>query len=181
MENRNSPAPAPRSVGSEDVTTWALPEGAIARFGRGSIRDMAFSPDGQYFAVGTAIGLWLYELPTLSPIALWDTERGMTSGVGFSPDGSQIVTTTSGGNVKIWDIERGICTIEIGDHGKQEISNPSSPKMDNTSPVLTAAWKRGRFTSGARTLVRKSEKRKSTVPLRCLSALLFSRFKPTGR
>ena len=54
---------------------------------------MAFSPDGQHFAVGTNIGLWLYDLPTLSPIALWDNERGMTGSVNFSPDSSQIVTS----------------------------------------------------------------------------------------
>ena len=35
MENRKSFAPAPRSVEGGDVTTWALPEGAIARLGRG--------------------------------------------------------------------------------------------------------------------------------------------------
>ncbi len=122
MENEKIQAATSLSPNDSDVATWALPEGAIARLGRGSVGSMAFSPDGQYFAVGSWIGLWLYELPTLTPIALWDTERGMTSGVSFSPDGSQIVTATSGGNVKVWDIERGICTIEMGDHGKQEIS-----------------------------------------------------------
>ena len=124
MENKSSAAAALRSIDGEDITTWALPEGAVARLGRGSVGSMAFSPDGQYFAVGSWIGLWLYELPTLTPIALWDTERGMTGGVSFSPDGSQVVTSTSAENVKIWDIERGICTTEIDDHGKQAISNP---------------------------------------------------------
>ena len=121
MENRKTQADTSLSPDDSEVAKWALPEGAIARLGRGSVRDMAFSPDGQYFAVASAIGLWLYELPTLSSIALWDTERGMTASVSFSPDGSQIVTATSGGNVKVWDIERGICTI-MDDHGKQEIS-----------------------------------------------------------
>ena len=85
MENGNSAAAAPRSINGEDVTTWALPEGAIARLGRGDIHDMAFSPDEQYLAVASAIGLWLYELPTLFPIALWDTERGMTGGAVSRP------------------------------------------------------------------------------------------------
>ena len=42
---------------NSDVNTWALPKGAITRLGRGTVRDMAFSPDGQYLAVGTGIGL----------------------------------------------------------------------------------------------------------------------------
>ena len=121
MENKKTQADTPLNLDDSDVATWALPEGAIARLGRGNVGSMAFSPDGQYFAVGSWIGLWLYELPTLSPIALWDTERGMTGSVSFSPDGSQIVTATSGGNIKVWDIERGICT-EMDDRGKQEIS-----------------------------------------------------------
>ena len=124
MENKKTQADTPLNLDDSDVATWALPEGAIARLGRGDVSDMAFSPDGQYFAVGSLVGLWLYELPTLTPIALWDTERGMTGGVSFSPDGSQIVTSTFGGNVKIWDTEQGICTTEIDDHGKQAISNP---------------------------------------------------------
>lgn len=122
----------------DDVATWALPEGAIARLGRGCAGDVAFSLDGQYFAVSTVIGLWLYELPTLTPIALWDTERGMTGGVSFSPDGSQIVTSTFGGNVKIWDIERGICTTELDDHrSKSGIS--SKPVFSKDGQHLAAA------------------------------------------
>ena len=125
MENRNSFRPAPHSIEAEDVTTWALPEGAIARLGRGSVRrDMAFSPDGQYFAVGTSIGLWLYELPTLSPIALWDTERGMTGGVIFAPDSRRIVTSTFAEDVKIWDIQSGTCIAQMPKLDNQEICQP---------------------------------------------------------
>ena len=138
MKNKNSAAIALRSIDGEDVTTWVLPEDAIARLGRGRSNDVAFSPDGQYFAVGTSIGFWLYELPTLTPIALWDTERGMTSGVSFSPDGSQIVTFTTTENAKIWDIERGICTTEIDDHySKRGIS--SKPIFSKDGQYLAAA------------------------------------------
>ena len=123
MEDKNLVVSAPVDANGSDVATWALPEGALARLGRGGIGDMAFSPDGQCLAVASGIGLWLYELPTLSPIALWDTERGMTHGVNFSPNGSQIVTYTFAENVKIWDTERGICTTEIDDHSKGRISS----------------------------------------------------------
>ena len=124
MKNKKSLDAEEVNTNGADVTTWALPEGAIARLGRGSARDMAFSPDGQYFAVGTSIGLWLYELPTLSPIALWDTERGMTGGVIFSPDSRWIATHTFVENVKIWDIERGICIAEIDNSSGYDISKP---------------------------------------------------------
>lgn len=124
MENKNSLVSEQININGADVTTWALPEGAIARLGRGSTRDVAFSPDGQYFAVGTSIGLWLYELPTLSPIALWDTERGMTGGVVFSPDSRRIATSTFAEAVKIWDIHSGVCVAQMPKLDNQEICPP---------------------------------------------------------
>ena len=124
MKNRNFLDSEQNSTRDADVTTWALPEGVIARLGRGSVHDMAFSPDGQYFAVASAIGLWLYELPTLSPIALWDTERGMTDAVAFSPDSRQIVTHTFVENVKIWDIEGGVCITKIDGQDSKDITKP---------------------------------------------------------
>ena len=124
MENRNTQAGTSFGPDDKNVSTWTLPEGAIARLGRGSVRDMAFSRDGQHFAVGTAIGLWLYKLATLSPIALWDTERGMTDSVTFSPDNRRIATHTFVGNLKIWDIERGVCTVEVDDHGRTDVAKP---------------------------------------------------------
>lgn len=50
-----------------DITTWALPEGAIARLGHGRVDSLELSPDGKYLAIGTWIGLWWYELPTMKP------------------------------------------------------------------------------------------------------------------
>ncbi len=113
MENKNSTAAALRSVDGEDVTTWALPEGAIARLGRGSVRDMAFSPDGQYFAVGTNIGLWLYQFSTLSPIALWETDRGYIDGVTFSPDSRWIALHRYHEAIRVWDIRNEVCIAEM--------------------------------------------------------------------
>ena len=123
MEDKKLIIPALVSANGDDVTTWALPEGAIARLGRGS-GDMAFSPDGQYFAVGTAIGLWLYELPTLSPIALWNTERGMTGSITFSPDSRRIVMRTFAENVIVWNIQSGTCVAQMAGFDNQDICRP---------------------------------------------------------
>ena len=113
MEDRKTQAATSFSPDDSDVATWALPEGAIARLGRGNVHDMAFSPDGQYFAVGTAIGLWLYELPTLSPIALWETDRGYSSNVTFSPDSRWIALHRYHEAIRVWDIRNEVCIAEM--------------------------------------------------------------------
>lgn len=90
MEKQKSSVPVPVRSLEGDVTTWLLPDGAIARLGRGREPDMAFSPDGQTLAISTSLGLWLYEMKTLSPIALWETEQGSVVRVVFSPNGKWI-------------------------------------------------------------------------------------------
>ena len=50
-------------VCAQDNTKVGLPEGAIARLGKGGINIMRFSPDGTRLAVGTDIGVWLYDVP----------------------------------------------------------------------------------------------------------------------
>ena len=117
MEDKELVVPAPISANGDDVTTWALPEGAIARFERGGVGDMAFSPDGHYLAVTTKIGLWWYEVATMSPVALWETERGMISDIAFSPNGKWIAVSNWDKVLKVWDVQRGvsITQIELGD------------------------------------------------------------------
>ena len=88
-----------------DVNTWALPENAMTRLGRGSALNVAFSPDDSKFAVGSEIGLWLYDTSTMNPLALWDTERGLVSTVTFSHDGALIATGNSDAEVKVWNVQ----------------------------------------------------------------------------
>ena len=86
MEHKNDQPLSTDRANEIDYTTWVLPDGATARLGRGDVNDIAFSPDMQYLAVATDIGIWFYALPKLTPIALWDTENGHTGFVSFSPD-----------------------------------------------------------------------------------------------
>ena len=103
---------------NNDITTWALPENAIARLGRGKVRDVAFSPDGTHLAVATDIGLWWYELATMQPVELWETERGMVSAVSFSRDGQWIATGDADGIVKVLDTRNQQYIVEIGQREK---------------------------------------------------------------
>ena len=98
---------------NSDDTTWALPAGAVARLGRGSMGNMDFSPCGKYLAVTTRIGFWWYDLDTMQPVALWDTERGMVSAISFSPNGQWIATSKWGGIIKVWETETQQCTTQI--------------------------------------------------------------------
>ena len=48
----------------QDYTKWHLPEGAKARLGKGYVRDVVYSPDGNSIAVASSIGIWLYDART---------------------------------------------------------------------------------------------------------------------
>ena len=116
-----NPKPVPYNFVPDDTSgiTWALPEGAIARLGKGVYRSgpdldsVALSPDGTFFAAGTGMGLWWYDVPSMSPIALWETERGMVSVVDISPDGKLIAFANWDGYIKVRDIQSGECITQI--------------------------------------------------------------------
>lgn len=117
MQNRR-PAPLNVVQGDPEGITWALPEGAIVRLGKGfqsyqNDSDIALSPDGAYFVVGTRVGLWWYDVSSMSLIALWETERGMISAVDFSPDGKWIATANWDGVIKMLDVQSGECIAQM--------------------------------------------------------------------
>ena len=55
---------------AQDYTRWHLPDGTRARFGKGWIRELAYSPDGTRLAVASSIGIWLYDIATGQEVAL---------------------------------------------------------------------------------------------------------------
>ena len=93
----------------QDYQKWNLPDGAIARFGKGGIgqgdRAIAFSPDGVHLAVATEIGVWIYDVKTARELAFFlGTEHSFLQGaVAFSPDGTELAAADAGG-VKLWDV-----------------------------------------------------------------------------
>ena len=99
-------------IGS-DYQTWHLPAGAIARLGKGTMWEVAFSPDGSLLAVASSFGIWLYDAATSRELALL---LGHTSGVwsvSFSPDGSTLASGSRDNTVKLWDVatRRNIATL----------------------------------------------------------------------
>ena len=113
MANENIKIPTQDIDIESNVNTWALPEGAIARFGKGTVYDLAFTPDGKYLAVGTWVGLWWYDVSNLSPIALWETERGAIARIAFSPNGKRLITINVEGLIKSLDVSTGDCISQV--------------------------------------------------------------------
>ena len=117
MERKRKPIPFHVVPGDSEGTTWVLPDGAIARFGKGEHKtpggDVKLSPDGTYFATATSIGLWWYDVSTMSPIALWETERGGINAIDFSSNGKDISIANWDGILKVMDVQSGRTISEI--------------------------------------------------------------------
>ena len=92
---------------STEYTRWGLPEGAKARFGKGAINDIKFSPDGAQFAVATTIGVWMYDAKTGAEISLLPGDRHEFKGIAFSSDGNTLSGVNSDGIISRWDVGKG--------------------------------------------------------------------------
>ena len=93
---------------AQDNTKVGLPEGAIARLGKGGINIMRFSPDGTRLAVGTDVGVWLYDVPDGKETALFTEHLGQVNALAFSTNGKLLA---SGGFnnpvIQLWDVATG--------------------------------------------------------------------------
>lgn len=142
-------------AGVKDISQWGLPKAAKARLGKGGINALAFSPDGTQFAVGSNIGVWLYDIATGKEITMFP---GMCQSVAFSPDGRYLAN--GGGRfpvqaLKIWELAT-----------RQEVSSSDGPytgtKLRFSSDGKTLISWDGRR-SAIRTLDIQTEKRSVTA------------------
>ena len=67
---------------------------------------MRFSPDGAHLAVGTDVGVWLYDVPDGKETALFTGQTGQVNALAFSTDGKILA---SGGSpnpvIQLWDMD----------------------------------------------------------------------------
>ncbi|RKU26066.1 hypothetical protein C6497_14885 [Candidatus Poribacteria bacterium] len=112
MEKQKHSIPVPVGSFEGDETTWALPNGAIARLGIGNSVTMTLSPDGTLLAIGSYLGMWLYDVTKRTPLSLWEAGTQIST-VAFSACGEWIATSSWGGPIKIWDVESRNCLTEL--------------------------------------------------------------------
>ena len=117
----------------KEYSQWHLPKAAKARFGKGGVNVIQFSPDGRQLAVGSNIGIWLYDVETGEEKSLF---KGACRFLAFSPDGRFLVNggeyETDAPRIQLWEIAIG-----------REVL---LPEAYDTALVL-------RFTSDGKTLV----------------------------
>ncbi len=104
---------------AQNNTQTGLPDGAIGRLGKGGINILRFSPDGSRLAVGTDVGVWVYDVADGIGTALSSENYGQVSTLVFSPDGS--ILASGGGdnpNITIWELETGKILTTLAINGK---------------------------------------------------------------
>ena len=81
------------SAASQDSMQFGLPEGAIARLGKGTLGEIHFSPDGSRLAVSSSIGIWFYDPQTGKELDLLAYTNGVPPfAFAYAPDGNTIAS-----------------------------------------------------------------------------------------
>ena len=92
------------TTAAQDLTKFSLPEGAVARLGKGWIYEIEYSPDGSLLAVASTIGIWLYDAETGAEKALLTGHTNHVVSVNFNSDGTLLVSGSRDNTVRLWDV-----------------------------------------------------------------------------
>lgn len=96
-------------------TQLSLPEGAKVRLGKGSVMEVAYSPDGNGLAVASSAGIWLYDTETYQEQALLTGQRGSVTSISWSGD-STLLASASDDGVCLWDTATATLKINLTEH-----------------------------------------------------------------
>ena len=105
---------------TQNNTEWYVSEEPKARLGKGIIGQVKYSPDGTQLAVGSSIGIWIYNAHTGKELNLLTGYTKWPNSIAYSSDGN---TLASGGGmdtgtVCLWDPNTGAHKATLGVHEK---------------------------------------------------------------
>lgn len=99
----------------------------LARFGKGEIAEIAYSPDGSLLAAASHLGVYIYNAETLEQVRFIETNH-LLSSVAFSADGQLVA---AGGQVDptihLWRVSDGLLVNELLGHQRTVNSVLFSP------------------------------------------------------
>ena len=104
-------------VAAQEAPFESLPIGAKARLGRGTVSTVTYSPDGSRLAIGSSVGIWLYDTQTYEAVSLLTAHTDMVTVLAFSPDGRTLASGSRDGTARLWDTATGILRHTLEDHG----------------------------------------------------------------
>ncbi len=138
------------SSDAQNLSQLELPEGAKGRLVKGSLNvrphsrslvlfksAIEYSPDGTKLAVGSSIGIWIYDAHTGEELDLYTGNAGDVSSVSFSPDGKTLASGNRDGTTHLWDTHTGehLRTLTgslTGDHGYWGVASVAFSTDGNT-------------------------------------------------
>ena len=126
---------------AQDYTRWGLPEGVLARLGKGRLTGgaLAYSPDGTRLAVANKIGIWLYDAHTGTEVALLASHTAIRS-VSFSPDGTTLASGSKDGTVLLWDMSPYVTLITTVESASPSLPAQTALLANYPNPRHSLTW-----------------------------------------
>lgn len=94
------------NVFAQNETRWRLPEGATARYGKGWINDIEFSPDANLISVATTIGVWTYDVHTGRAVNLFIGNMSGANAISYASNSSILAAAHWDRKVHLWDVSQ---------------------------------------------------------------------------
>ena len=103
---------------TQNNTEWYVSEEPRARLGKGIIGQIRYSPDGTQLAVGSSIGIWIYNAHTGKELNLLTGHTKWPGCIAYSPDGNTLASggKLDTGTVCLWDPNTGEHKATLGEH-----------------------------------------------------------------